>query len=162
MVKCIFLGLMAFLLFSCSSTSSNEPADGPISTEIAQDLAPAQSAESRLQEGIPSLHNGQKWKADANTNKNVGQLKQILTDFQMEDSHAESDYRRFQKDFSAGLQNMVRECKMTGADHDALHVWLEPLMQDNRRLAEVRERASMEGIVQTMSDRLSIYSQYFE
>nr|MBP9549648.1 hypothetical protein [Chitinophagales bacterium] len=61
-----------------------------------------------------------------------------------------------------GINKMISECRMQGADHDALHLWLEPLMGMNKKLqaaGSVEEGAESLAMIQ---EQVNLYSQYFE
>jgi len=47
------------------------------------------------------------------------------------------------KELSVSIQNkidtLVKQCTMKGAEHDALHAWLEQLLKDVKELKEERD-----------------------
>jgi hypothetical protein len=57
---------------------------------------------------------------------------------------------------------MVKECKMQGPDHDALHVWLEPLMEDNKEMKKMDSKEALASRLETLNERLNVYPKYFE
>src|SRR4051812_34369337 len=72
------------------------------------------------------LNHGAKWKVDKPTSNNVGHLQQIVKAGNVKTL---KDYHQTGKALQAGITTMIKECRMQGADHLALHKWLEPLMQ---------------------------------
>ena len=168
-MKKIFLSLFTVaILFGCNSQDSTTVAEdssdhAAASTDDAthEHVAPP-SGETTLATGVPTLNDGAKWKADASTNENVANLKSIINNFKTNADPAVEDYHAFQASFTDGLSKMVKECKMQGADHDALHVWLEPLMKDNKEMKELDSKESLAASFNTLSQRVDIYPQYFE
>ena len=79
------------------------------------------------------LNNGSKWKADEATKRNVAALVQVVSD----SSYADITKRR---EMSAKVQSkvdtLINQCRMKGAEHDALHVWLEKVLMDMKALKE--------------------------
>ena len=60
------------------------------------------------------------------------------------------------------LNKLISECKMTGADHDALHKWLEPLIGEMGKLKKSTNEQEAAGIVKEIDEQLKLYTQYFE
>lgn len=109
-----------------------------------------------------TLNNGQKWKADAPTNENVTGIQTIAQNFAREPHTSLSDYQVLNGDLQKGLDKMIQECKMQGPDHDALHLWLEPLLIHVNELKKAGDIASAEKIFHAFNERLEMYTQYFE
>jgi hypothetical protein len=57
---------------------------------------------------------------------------------------------------------MVTECKMKGADHEALHQWLEPLMEKTRELKKVSNVENAATLLSEIGKQLALFPQYFE
>lgn len=152
------------VVFSCNSNTETQGAyesnsnQAPV-TEYRQQAITG--AETRLTNGIPELNNGEKWQADDSTNANVAALKSTVTEFKQIPKPTEEDYITFHESFTAGLNKMIQQCKMKGPHHDALHVWLEPLLKDNKDLAVADSKNERERLVQQINDRLAIYPKYF-
>lgn len=108
------------------------------------------------------LHNGQKWKADTSTNENVASLCTIARDFAGETHIGLTDYEALGSGLQKGFDKMIRECRMEGAGHDALHLWLEPLLVSVSELKRADNTISAEKIFAAIHERLELYTQYFE
>jgi Spy/CpxP family protein refolding chaperone len=74
------------------------------------------------------LNNGAKWKVDRTTNSNVDNLKHIFKGFNNNTDRSLKAYKKAGADLQNGLAKMIKECRMQGPDHLALHKWLEPFM----------------------------------
>lgn len=151
MKRLIMMLTLTGLLWACNSGSSADSAATTTNTENHTHEA------SEL-----TLNNGQKWKADAPTNENVVDLRTIAQNFSAEPHTAIADYQILNGDLQKGLDQMIKECKMQGPDHDALHLWLEPLLKDVNSLKAATDIPSAEKIFQTICERLEVYNQYFE
>jgi hypothetical protein len=82
---------------------------------------------------IIPLNNGARWKADEATKKNVAAMAQVVRD----SSYADAGNRnRLYVDLKAKTDTLIKECRMQGAAHDALHIWLEKLLEDLKELKE--------------------------
>lgn len=72
------------------------------------------------------LNNGSKWITDEATRKNVALIKQIVNDSNYYKKNAAS----FTQELQTGIDTLVQQCRMTGPDHEALHLWLGNVLHD--------------------------------
>jgi hypothetical protein len=78
------------------------------------------------------LNNGAKWEADEPTNKNAGLLIANGDQFEKKSNRTLEDYHDFGNDINSGINKMIKECTMKGAQDQALHMWfLRVLKQTN-------------------------------
>ncbi len=144
----IILAMVVSVFFACNSHDHHAHDDGHDHSHEGQGVG------TEL-----TLNNGAKWKADANTNTNVETLKTILA--QAAPASVE-EYHATGAELQASITKMITECRMQGPDHDALHLWLEPLINTNKKLqgvASVEEGAEILSAIQAQLDK---YTQYFE
>ena len=168
-MKKIFLSLFTVaILFSCNSTDSKTVADEhadhehATATQETDTHEHAVPSDAALATGVPELNDGAKWNSDASTNENVANLKSMIDKFKTNANPEVADYHAFQASFTDGISKMVQECKMKGPDHDALHVWLEPLMKDNKEMKDLDSKEALAASFNTISQRIDLYRQYFE
>lgn len=109
-----------------------------------------------------SLNNGAKWDADDNTNKNVADMQKIAADFRDANATGMEGYKEFSNDLQSSLNTLIEECRMSGADHDALHKWLEPLLAANNFLSKTDDEETAAETVQAINEMLDNYNTYFE
>ena len=117
-----YLFLTALVLFLAYCTGESHKAEQahkhPASTTTSGPTNAAYVAkESKL-----TLNNGQKWKLDEPTRKNMGEIKGIVDKAVAQQA---PDYSQVATDLQASTDKLIGECRMSGPDHDALHVWLE-------------------------------------
>jgi hypothetical protein len=149
-MKRIILGLLfSSFLFACNQNS--EEADHHANEDTAG-----------VQQTQLALNNGTKWKADSITNQNVVILKTIADNFKIKPFPSSNDYQVLSGDLSNALSQMIQQCKMTGPDHEALHHWLEPILQKNKELKNISDTANARRIFVSIDQRIDDYPNYFE
>ncbi len=149
MKRFLILLLCTSLLFACNQAPDKSKDDKHVINNIKQTTELA-------------LNNGTKWKADSVTNHNVANLRGIADDFKTEPAPSVSDYQKLSADLNTGLNKMIKECKMTGADHDALHIWLQPILEENAELKNISATEIAGTIFKSIDKRLDNYNNYFE
>ena len=149
-MKIIQIMLLATgLLLACNSKT-----ESPSTVEPAAEIhAPDDHASGLV------LNNGAKWKADLSTIGNVDLLQKVVSGAKKESL---DNYLQTAAQLEAGLNKMVSECKMQGADHDALHQWLEPLMEKARDLKKVTSTETAATLLTEIDKQVNLFSQYFE
>ena len=149
MKKYFFLfGLIIFL--GCSDDTGHKH-DSAKETSSHEEQHASEMGTATLQ-----LNNGAKWKADDPTRKNVAALTQVLNN---ESFHNESNKEEFVKTFNQQLDTLVQQCRMKGPDHDALHVWLETVMRD---LKKVKEGGEYSADYASLKKDVESFNEYFE
>lgn len=83
-----------------------------------------------------NLNNGLKWKADEPTKTNVAALLKVVNDGSIKTG---SDRVQLFTSLQEKVDTLVRQCRMQGREHDALHVWLERVLNDMKELKEEQE-----------------------
>lgn len=109
-----------------------------------------------------TLNNGAKWNSDESTNKNVSELETIIHRWHGNTNKVLPDYQTAGNELQAGLDKMIRECRMKGPDHDALHLWLEPLLKNVRDLKKASREKEAAAVFHQIDERIKNYHQYFE
>ncbi|WP_295801071.1 hypothetical protein [Mucilaginibacter sp.] len=105
------------------------------------------------------LNNGAKWKIDQATGNNVARLQQIVKKV---NGHKLADFHQAGTSLQAGIDQMIKECRMKGPDHLALHKWLEPLMGQISQLNQATNAVSAKIHFSEVKKRLNIFHQYFK
>ena len=109
-----------------------------------------------------TLNNGAKWKADSITNHNVVNLKTIADNFRIKPFPSMDDYQILGGDLQNGLNKMIQECKMSGPDHEALHHWLNPILQETSKLKNAADTSAGRTIFKSLDKQIDDYHTYFE
>ena len=145
--------LTALLFTACTSGNQQQQEQATTDTENHHHSQPQEEAQ-----GL-SLNNGAKWKADSSTNQNVAALQNIMA---VAHPTAIEHYQATGKLLQAGLDKMISECRMQGADHEALHQWLQPVMTGIQHLQQAATQQEAETIYSNLDKQLQLYQEYFE
>ncbi|MEO8710761.1 MAG: NAD(P)/FAD-dependent oxidoreductase [Parafilimonas sp.] len=105
------------------------------------------------------LHDGAKWRADRSTNENVSALNNIINTAQPVTAE---DYQNIGISLQAGINKMISECKMQGPDHEALHHWLEPIIENNKKLQEAKTIDEGTQTFDLIKKQINLYPNFFE
>lgn len=108
------------------------------------------------------LNNGAKWKVDHATNGNVNNLKHIFNRFNSGTDRSLKAYKKVGDDLQNGLVKMIKECRMQGPGHLALHKWLEPMIAQVAKLKQASIKAAAAHPVNAIRIQLNRYNQFFE
>jgi len=155
MKKLLPLLLLTFILCSCNGhkPAVNHNHDIPADSAKSEDNA----NDEKL-----VLNDGLKWKVDDRTNYNAHCLLAVLDKINKTGDQAPLTYQAIQDDLQASIDTMIAQCKMKGADHLALHKWLEPLMGQVAKLKNVSTVSDARLVLKAINKQAGLYPQYFE
>ena len=106
------------------------------------------------------LNNGSKWQADSSTKMNVNKLKLVAEQYEKSDKSFEQ-LKVAGIELQKSTEELIRECRMKGKDHDALHLWLEPLLQEIKALNAASDEASAKEHFKRTYHQLKEFEEYF-
>lgn len=149
MKKSWFTVLFVSILFSCNQSTNNSPSH--------DDEAHSANADINM-----TLNNGAKWKADSITNHNVIRLKVTANMFRVKPYPELDTYQLLGGYLSNDVDTMLLQCRMKGADHEALHKWLAPIIEQSGRLKNVTDTAVGRRIFDSVDNRINMFNQYFD
>ena len=98
-----------------------------------------------------------KWKADEATKKNVAAMMQIVADSTYTDA---AKRVQLYTNLRARIDTLVQQCTMKGPEHDALHVWLEKVLEDLKELKV--ENPEHRKVYTTLKKDVGSFYQSFE
>tara|TARA_R110000868_G_scaffold344468_1_gene605486 strand:+ start:11355 stop:11849 length:495 start_codon:yes stop_codon:yes gene_type:complete len=159
----IILSLTAFV-----SCKENKPQEKEAPNETLEQSSNA--THEQEQEKVPivydnawkaeiMLDNGIKWDANIETTQGVLKMQELLKTV---NTGSIEDYQKLAEKLNDIKNKIVKECSMTGASHDNLHVWLLPLIKkiDGLSKEESLENASI--IKQSIVENIDMYFNYFK
>jgi hypothetical protein len=136
--------LTSLFFFACTNTSQEK-------VESATEREHSDST-SKLQ-----LNNGAKWKTDEATRKNVAAIVLVVND----SSYATGKNRaQFANQLQVKIDTLVQQCKMTGPDHDALHLWLDKILHDVKEIKENEDEYDKKNAA--LKKDVESFNDYFE
>ncbi len=137
--------LITITLLACNSQEKTEP----------EHSKHDKTSEDKTE--LLGLNNGNKWKADKNTKEHIKEIVLIINDSIYLKSNSKPQ-------FISKMQNqvdaLIKDCKMEGADHDTLHLWLQKVLKDLKEIKE-EEDEHAEAYTNLKNSILSFY-QFFE
>lgn len=148
--------LSLLLLFAIFSSCSNQ--------EQKQEASPEQVIEPHThREVLPNLglNNGEKWKVDEPTNKNIMRMQQTVELYEVEKNKTLPGYKEVGTKLGTDINTLIENCRMTGAEHDALHEWLHPFMEEAESLSTAKNAEEAEKYFEGVDAMLHKYYEYF-
>ncbi|MCM4167449.1 hypothetical protein KCTC52924_01056 [Arenibacter antarcticus] len=155
--KITFLLLLSLSLINCKQAVKESPksAETQITTmETNQDLHLNNDWVSEI-----ALNNGIKWEANLETTTGVAAMSKLISESK---TTSTEDYKRLGNALNEVKNTLVKECTMTGASHDNLHVFLHPLIEKIELLQKTATTDEGVTIKNNISDHLEGYYTYFK
>ena len=149
MKRLFYLVISTGLLISCNQNKNQDATNDSLTHDEGNTTA-------------LSLNNGAKWKADTATNQHVTDLRTIADNFKIQPSPSLNEYTILGNDLNNSLQKMIQECKMYGADHEALHHWLEPVLKETNELKNTKDTTAARKNFDHIDAQIDAYHTYFE
>jgi len=153
-IKPLLTAFALCALLSCNRESS--PSGSHDGSHGVEGIADTKTEASGL-----TLNQGEKWHSDASTQFHADNLNKIAEKFG-ESIDDEEAHRAFAAEVSNELAELVRDCKMKGPDHDALHLWLEPVMQGAAALEKASTASEGEVTAKRLITDIRTFNHYFE
>lgn len=151
MKKILAILFLASLLLACNSSVDKKHST---ETSVVSDDHEHDEKGTELQ-----LNSGAKWKADSTTIVNTANLQTIIS---VAKKNSLEEFLQTSKALQDGLNKMVKECTMQGADHDALHIWLKPLIKNTKELSKTSSIENATHILQELETQMNLFPQYFQ
>lgn len=148
MKKLILIPTLVLALF-IAGCSNADPSTSSEVTEVVQD------DDHHGEIGEVELDNGEKWKANLETNEGVKKMLALVNE---EKSKESPDYLTLKENLDKEFMTVLEKCTMTGESHDQLHNYLLPLKARVDQLQSNSERHEIEDL----DDYLLTYQNYFE
>lgn len=138
--------IAASLFFSCSQKHRDE-AGHSAAHALTKELA---------------LNGDEKWQTDEATNANMLQLQQLMQDY-LAEPDADSLYaiNELGRTLQLGLQEVFNDCRMKGPEHDMLHTYLMPMLDDVKAL-ETENPEKAIAARNRLANRMGQYQTYFK
>jgi hypothetical protein len=104
------------------------------------------------------LDQGKKWKSDAVTNENISSLQQIVGQLKQIKNPGLQAYNEAGAQMQKQLDKLISDCRMKGADHEALHTWLTPLFMNIPSLAKSKDTTEASQLIETIYSHVNSYT----
>ena len=73
-----------------------------------------------------------------------------------------NNYQVLGNDLSNDVDTLIQQCKMKGDEHEALHKWLEPILNLSGQLKNTTDTSKARQIFKSVETRIDAYSNFFE
>lgn len=109
-----------------------------------------------------SLRNGAKWQTDESTRTHAAQLNTQVTVFNEKENLDLPAYHSFAADMQKELNGLTNDCKMKGPEHEALHVWLEPVLKEVNNIKTATTLENAKQATEKLTENVQKFNQYFD
>lgn len=157
----ILILIVSLFAISCNS-GQKENHEQIVSDSIAPTDHEADMHSHDMSETGIALNNGAKWKSDESTTKNVNALAKVTEEFKASGKTELVDYKKVAADLQSQIDNLIKECRMKGPDHDALHGWLEPLMKMVKDLKDSPDAKAAQEKFNEIDQQIARFTNSFE
>ena len=146
-------GIMLCFLFACNrhGADSHTPS---VKAAIPEQVQPVST--SLL------LHDGAKWKSDSITRKNVNLMAEIIDQFNKGSDKSKSAHRKAGEKLKKAVNTLISECRMSGPEHEILHKWLEPMIEQLSGVPEISDKEDIDRFWLALLEQVNLFSEYFE
>lgn len=151
--RVILITIMAFLFGACNQNERPE--------NNASEKHDAHSEAHNSHPEALSLNNGAKWQTDESTRLHAAKLISEVEVFKKNTSPNLANYQSFAGTIQTELNSLIKDCKMTGPEHEALHHWLEPVLQDVNLLSKATSEEEAKPLSLQLTENILKYNQYF-
>lgn len=164
-LKLILLSSIFTFFMSCKDSNQNpETAETETEHHHDHDSDEIHSHDEHGMEAgaVLALNNGEKWKSDDPTNMHAQNLIGLDQEFRPRAADANLEmFRNYADMLQQELNGMIKDCKMDGPDHDALHLWLEPVLHGVKELKNAETDEKAKEIDADLSEKIMKYDQFF-
>lgn len=150
MKKILGFGLAGVLIWSCGTPPEN-------TSEMQVAATPATAPVSETED--IALNNGRKWQVKADMSPHI--LKgEALVDAYVQQN--QTDYKKLAQEVDAQNSQLIDNCSMEGASHDALHKWLQPHLELVDQLGKETDPEKAQQTALQLQRSYQQYHQYFQ
>jgi hypothetical protein len=164
-IKNILLLLATSLIVACGNQLNQEQDAAEATHEHSHDSEHATHEHSHDTEPTNTtslaLNNGAKWEADESTRKHTSALIKATDAFEQQPKKDLAAYHAFADEAQSILQELINGCTMEGPNHDALHLWLEPVLNDVKNLKDCKEETTAKEKATVLTTDIKKYPQFF-
>jgi hypothetical protein len=151
-----FVLLTTFLIFGCEQDKKESTKENEVNQSKGIQTTTKTTENLWLEEIV--LNGDSKWNANKETTEGVEKMILLI---KKDNSQTMEDYKNLANQLNEQKNYIVKECTMTGASHDNLHVFLLPLIT---KIKELENTNSVEeGAVKKVAilEHLEEYHNYF-
>lgn len=152
----------SFLLFTaCKNTESQTSHD--VVEEMHEDHHGEADHHEHGESGMDelALNNGAKWMSDESTELHGKNLVEIAKNYEKQEDKSLEASHAYANEVEQEMAQLIQKCTMKGPDHDALHLWLEPILKDVKSLKESQDEVEATKTAHSLTEGIVKYPDYF-
>ncbi|MEJ7626907.1 MAG: hypothetical protein WKF35_08590 [Ferruginibacter sp.] len=157
-IKNVLPLLFALLSFGCNN--ANNETNKTEDTVIKEIHEQASHHDEEHADAL-ALNKGAKWQTDESTREHAAKLIAETNAFNTKGNAEVSGYHAFASDMQKGLNSLISDCKMKGKNHEALHLWLEPVLKDVSDLKKINVADEGKHATEKLTNDINKFNQYF-
>lgn len=163
-IQNIFLTAGIFLFIACSQSPQPE---GNHNHAMGQHTSHKHDRETEAHRHESAAHNlalnsGQKWETDESTRAHAAELNEQIDAFSEKPAPEKEDFHLLAQTMQEELNQLIKDCRMKGPEHDALHLWLEPVLASVKKLSETDSEEAAGNVFTELSKNTGKFNQYFD
>jgi hypothetical protein len=153
------LMILAGLCWLVACTNVKDEKVATSDTAISDKHVPASHEASH---GTLTLNNGAKWKSDESTRDHLRKMEQQLGTFNSQTAKEVQAYQQLGQSVQQETDQLIKDCRMQGPDHDALHTWLQTILPNVATLKKSTSVEEGEQAKQKLENNMRVFHEYFE
>lgn len=165
-IQKVLLFAAAFALSGCNKTMQDQVKSENTTEQTSEDHDhdhdhDGEEAHQHEDAKELALNNGKKWTVDESTRNHAQVLTTLAKGFEAENTKDLNAYHGFADKVDTELQALIKACTMKGPDHDALHLWLEPVLEGTKDLKNTTDETRAKAEAQQLSENIIKFNQFF-
>lgn len=158
-VKNILPLIFTVVFFGCNNTNNRTV---KVKDNVEQESHQHEDDNHKEHGGGLALNNGIKWESDESTSKHAAKLIDETNAFNAKPHANVNAYHAFAGDLQNELNSLISDCKIKGPDHDALHLWLEPVLKDVDDLKKTQAASDAKELTEKLTEKIQMFDKYFK
>lgn len=154
-MKFVLVALFSSILLISSCGSETTPTTAPAETQT-------KAASTEHAEGVLQLNQGQKWQTDNNTKLHANKLSGLIQAFDNSGDTKLPAFCNLSEAINQELNNLISDCSMDGPEHDALHLWLDPVLRDAEQLKNATKDQEAATALDKLRADVQKFNQFFK
>lgn len=109
-----------------------------------------------------TLNDGRKWAVSELINKDVKEMEETIETLESLEMKSIKEYNEAGNKLQSIGNQLVNDCKVTGPEHEVLHKWLMPVLDNIKKLSTTSEKQEAINAFNAIDRELHVYNVYFQ
>lgn len=147
---------LGFALFSCNSTSNENPVVKETETVVNEETDHQDEHETIV------LNDGKKWIVVPEMMAFIRNMENGVIEFSTKENSTSEEYKQLALLIDENIRELISNCTMEGQAHDELHKWLVPFIALSEQFDAATELKEQEHIYQEFKKSYKTFNVYFK